>query len=302
METARVFNIERFATEDGKGIRTVVFLKGCNLRCRWCANPESQAFNKEVIFNPNLCINCGKCTNICKQKAISLVEGYGYITDSNLCTGCGECVDGCLNNARTLAGTDYTVDQLITEVMKDEEYFRMSGGGVTFSGGEPLLYSSFIKACINRLKEIGITALVETCGHVALENIEIAASLADYIFYDIKHMDSKKHEKLTGKDNSLILSNLEWLSENYDGELSVRYPYIPGCNDDRESIEKFMNYIKGLKNIKEVVFLPYHRLGLPKYKGLGRSYAMGDRKSLKTNELEYLLEIYADYPIEVKIQ
>lgn len=302
MKTARVFNIERFATEDGTGIRTVVFLKGCELRCRWCANPESQSFSKQVIYNPNLCINCDKCINVCKKSAISFIKEYGYITNTELCTGCGECVEGCYSNARTLAGKDYTVDQVIKEILKDEHYYRMSKGGVTFSGGEPLFYSQFIKECTVRLKELGITTLIETCGHVGLDHIKEIAPSVDYIFYDIKHMDPQKHLELTGMDNLLILSNLEWLSENYKGELSVRYPYIPECNDDRESIQRFMDYVKGLKNISEVVFLPYHRLGLPKYQGLGRSYKMGDRKSLKKSELEYLLEIYKDYPLKIKIQ
>lgn len=302
MEKARVFNIERFATEDGIGIRTVVFLKGCDLRCRWCANPESQSFRKQVIYNPSLCNNCGKCVTVCKENAISLVKEYGYITNTELCTGCGECVESCYSNARTLAGEDYTVDQVVEEILKDEQYYKMSKGGVTFSGGEPLFHSQFIKECTIRLKEHGITTLIETCGHVSLEHIKTVAPLVDYIFYDIKHMDPEKHLELTGVDNLLILSNLKWLSDNYKGELSVRYPYIPECNDDQESIKRFMDYIKGLKNISEVVFLPYHRLGLPKYLGLGRIYKMGERKSLKKSELEYLLEVYKYYPLKIKIQ
>ncbi|PKM49344.1 MAG: glycyl-radical enzyme activating protein [Firmicutes bacterium HGW-Firmicutes-7] len=302
MEQTRIFNIERFATEDGKGIRTVVFLKGCGLRCRWCANPESQAYNKEVIFNANLCINCEKCINICKQKAISFHTEYGYITNSNLCIGCGECVEGCYSNARTLAGTDYFVEELVGQIMKDEQYFKKSGGGVTFSGGEPLLHSRFIKECMERLKEHQITSLIETCGHVALEHIMEVAPLVDYVFYDIKHIDPIKHKALTGKDNKLILSNLKWLTENFTGELSVRYPYIPGCNHDEEAIKQFMDYLKTLKNIFEVVFLPYHRLGLPKYLGLGRKYEMGELKSLKKNELTYLIDTYKNYGLNIKVQ
>lgn len=302
MEKARIFNIERFATEDGKGIRTVVFLKGCELRCRWCANPESQPFRKQVLFNSNLCTNCGKCINICKEKAIDFIEGYGYITNSKLCNGCGECVDNCYSNARTLSGIDYTVDEIIQEILKDEQYYKMSGGGVTFSGGEPLLYSKFIKECILELKNHHITSLIETCGHVELDNIKRINNLVDYIFYDIKHMDPIKHLELTGKDNSTILSNLHWLTENFKGELSIRYPYIPNCNNDKKSIDEFMNYIKKLNNIYEVVFLPYHRLGLPKYSGLGLEYKMGDMKSLKKSELEYLLNDYKDYDLNIKIQ
>lgn len=302
MEKARIFNIERFATEDGKGIRTVVFLKGCNLKCRWCANPESQSFNKQVLFNSNLCIGCGKCVTACKQRAINFTQEYGYITNSELCIGCGDCVEACYNNARTLMGKDYTVDETITEILKDEKYYRMSGGGVTFSGGEPLLYSKFIKECILCLKEHQITSLIETCGYVELNHIKEVVDLVDYIFYDIKQMNPIKHMGLIGRGNKLILSNLKWLNDNFKGELSVRYPYIPKCNDDKESIKHFMDYIKTLKNVFEVVFLPYHRLGMPKYLGLGRKYEMGDMKSLKKYQLNYLVKIGENYGINIKIQ
>lgn len=302
MTKARIFNIERFATEDGKGIRTVVFLKGCDLRCLWCANPESQSFSKEVIFNSNLCINCGKCIDNCKYNAISFIREYGYITNTDLCTGCGACVDGCYQNARTLAGEDYTVEALVEQLLKDKEYFYKSNGGITFSGGEPLMYSTFIKECILLLKEYKITSLVETCGYIELDKIKEVAPLVDYIYYDIKHMNSNKHKLLTGQDNTLILSNLKWLSQNYKGILSVRYPYIPGYNNDENSITQFIEYISLLDHVHEVVFLPYHRLGMTKYHGLGRKYEMGELKSLKKNELIYLVEKYNHYGLDIKIQ
>ncbi|QUI22566.1 glycyl-radical enzyme activating protein [Vallitalea pronyensis] len=301
METARVFNIERFATEDGKGIRTVVFLKGCALRCKWCANPESQAFKKEVLFNQNLCTGCGKCL-ACEQKAVTYMEGYGYITDADKCNHCKKCVDHCLHNARSMVGKDMRVEEVVEEVLKDQAYYNMSGGGVTFSGGEPFYYSKFIKACSLRLKEYGITTLVETCGYVERYKLKEACPYIDYIFYDIKHINGEKHKALTGKDNQLIIHNLIWLSNHYKGTLSVRYPYIPGCNDEEEAIRKFLDFIQLLSHIEEVIFLPYHRLGLPKYLGLGRQYEMDDMKSLKPSDLKGLTPIFKDYNMTIKIQ
>ncbi|GKX29811.1 choline trimethylamine-lyase activating enzyme [Vallitalea longa] len=302
METARVFNIERFATEDGTGIRTVIFLKGCALRCKWCANPESQEFKKEILFKKAPCTNCGKCIDICNQKAIDLTYGLLYITNTDLCNYCGKCIDNCVNNARSLIGVDMQVDELIMEILKDNKYYQMSGGGITFSGGEPFFYSGFIKECSKRLKDYNITTLVETCGYIDIKNIKEACDYVDYIYYDIKHMNSEKHKELTGKDNKLIIDNLIWLSKNYKGKLSVRYPYIPGCNDDINSIRQFLDFIQKLDNIEEVVFLPYHRLGMPKYEGLGRKYDMGDMKSLKTSDLNCIKDIFKDYRLNIRIQ
>ncbi|NLJ98613.1 MAG: glycyl-radical enzyme activating protein [Tissierellia bacterium] len=302
MKKGRIFNIERFATEDGPGIRTVVFLKGCGLRCKWCANPESQSFEKEVLFNSRRCIGCERCIKVCGENAIRYIEEYGYITNPDLCIHCEKCIDNCYTNARTMMGKEYTTEELIEELLRDKEYYHMSGGGITFSGGEPLFYSSFIRECAEILKEHNITTLIETCGHIDIDNIKEVQEYSDYIFYDIKHMDSKIHKKLTGRGNELILSNLTWLSQNYKGNLSVRYPYIPGCNDDIESIDDFLNFVEGLENIQEVVFLPYHRLGLPKYSGLGRKYEMGDMESLKKKQLEHLKVLFDDYNINIKIQ
>ena len=301
MEKARVFNIERYAIEDGPGIRTVVFLKGCKLRCKWCANPESQSFEKEILVKANACKGCGKCEIICPNKAIKNTPLMGYITQQDLCSLCGICVDNCFEDARSVMGTDYTVDELITELLKDEKYFNMSGGGVTFSGGEPLFYSTFIKECALKLKDRNITTLIETCGYVPQVNIKRIYQVVDYIYYDFKEIDPKKHKEYTGFDNKLILENLNWLDQHFKGKLSVRYPYIPGYNDSKEDIEGFLEYVSMLNNVDEVCFLPFHRLGIPKYQGLGRTYEMGNMESLKMKDIEFLKEYETKYDLKIKI-
>ena len=302
MGVCNVFNIERFATEDGRGIRTVIFLKGCSLRCRWCANPESQRPGAEVLVKTNVCINCARCSVLCPERAISYMEGYGFITDQSKCRQCGVCIRECYADAREMMGRKYNEEELLTEILKDRQYYGMSGGGVTFSGGEPLYYSEIIGAVGEQMHRRGYNTLVETCGHVPQKALEDINGCVDYIYYDFKQIDPEKHKELTGVDNTLILSNLEWLCGHYSGELSVRYPYIPGCNDDEASINGFFEYIKSLSHISEIVFLPYHRLGLPKYQGLGRAYEMGNMPSLKKADLLFLVQRAEKYGLKIKIQ
>ena len=302
MTTARIFNIERCSTEDGPGIRTTVFLKGCSLRCRWCANPESQLFEKQILFKGVKCIGCGRCLEHCPSQAVFYDEKFGMITDIDKCTLCLTCVDNCYADARVLQGEDYTVDQLMAVLVKDEAYYKNSGGGITFSGGEPLLHSSFIKECAKQIHEKGWTVLIETCGQVPLKNIQEVADDVDIIYCDFKHPDPVRHKELTGQDNTVIIRNIEWLDANFKGELSLRYPYIPGCNDAKEAVEGFLDFASKLQHVPEVVFLPYHRLGLDKYKGLGREYAMGDMPSLKVKDLDFLKDYEKTYPVRIKIQ
>lgn len=299
---AFVFNIERFATEDGKGIRTVVFLKGCTLHCEWCANPESLSLKPVVLFNENLCKGCDTCRTCCPENAIRVDETYGLISDPAKCISCGKCIDACLHNARTMCGEYMTQDELMDILLKDKEFYRMSGGGITFSGGEPLLQSLFIRDVTLELKTHDIPVLVETCGHILRKNIDDVIDCVDAIYFDVKQMDTELHKKYTGRGNELILDNLTYLSEHYSGELSVRYPYIPGFNSDNPAIDAMVEFVGGLNRIDELVFLPYHRLGLPKYRGMGKNYKLGETKSLKKNDLYHLLERYRDCGIPLKIQ
>lgn len=299
--TATIFNIERSSSEDGPGIRTVVFLKGCPMKCKWCANPESQSFQPEILVNTNICVNCGNCIKNCPSNAISKREDSVYITDQSLCSHCMQCVRSCYMGARSVSGKQYTSEELLREVLKDKPYYLQSGGGVTFSGGEPLQQASFIAACADTLHANGINVLIETCGFVSRENLELGAACADYIFCDLKHMDSQKHQEYTGQPNERIIDNLKWLNDHYKGFLSVRCPVIPGYNDDPQNIRATLDFISTLEHVSEFWFLPYHRLGLPKYKGLGRPYELGDMKSLKFKDIEYLKDYQKDYRFQIRI-
>jgi glycyl-radical enzyme activating protein family len=300
-QTATVFNIERFSTEDGPGIRTVVFLKGCSLRCKWCANPESQSRKPQILNKPAICVGCSRCAAICPQKGITRREGMGFITDFAACTLCNTCVDGCYVGARMLMGEEYTPEALYREVLKDSPYFQRSGGGVTFSGGEPLLYADFIVSFAAEAQEGQFGLLIETCGQAPRDAVEKAALVADRIFFDFKHIDPERHKELTGADNRQIIENLLWLDENYAGFLSVRYPYIPGMNDDEAAVDGFIDFVSGLRNVREVWFLPYHRLGLSKYQGLGLTYEMGDTTPLKMSDVEFLKQYQDRLSIPIRI-
>lgn len=223
------------------------------------------------------------------------------ISDIEKCTACGVCLDNCYVDARVLQGEDYTVDELMAILAKDETYYRKSGGGITFSGGEPLIYSSFIKACCGRIHDMGATVLIETCGEVETSHLEEILDCVDIIYCDFKHFDTEKHRLYTGRGNERIIENIKLMNEKFKGELSLRYPYIPGCNDEPEAIEAFLSFAEGLDKVKEVVFLPYHRLGLDKYNGLGRVYAMGDMPSLKIKDLDHLKAYEKTFNLKIKV-
>ena len=207
----RIFNIQRYSIHDGPGIRTLIFLKGCTLRCKWCANPESQSYNKEVLHFKNKCINCMRCYVSCSEKAI-IINGEVKL-NRDKCIGCSKCVDSCYFNARDISGKDISVNSLFNEVIKDKDYFISTEGGVTFSGGEPFMQKDFLKACLKKFKSEGISTSVETSGNIPFENIKESLKYIDILFFDIKHIDPIKHREFTGCDNKLILENIKKISE-----------------------------------------------------------------------------------------
>jgi pyruvate formate lyase activating enzyme len=265
-----VFLIERFAIHDGPGIRVAVFLKGCPLRCEWCHSPESQSPEPELLLKTDRCLVCGTCVPFCGHEAI-VENGDGYVTDRGRCQACGDCVDACPSGARLISGRQFTVSQVLAEVEKDRVFFERSGGGVTFSGGEPLTQPVFLRACIDACQSRGIHTAVETSGfgsHVAIE----AAARADLILFDLKIMDEVRHRRHTGVSNRPILDNFEWLSAHHRN-MRVRIPVIPGINNDQENLSAIGQYARA-HGVTHLDLLPYHTAGIAKYERLGRTNAL----------------------------
>lgn len=300
MKTGRIFNIERFATKDGPGIRTLVFLKGCHLRCKWCANPESQNYEKEILYYANKCKSCGRCIETCDYGAIKTDENFGLVIDPKLCKVCGKCVESCFYGARQLMGEDMTVSKLMDIIVKDIPYYRDSGGGVTFSGGEPFIQVGFMKEVAKACRVERIPVAVESCGYVTWERIETVLPYLDLVFFDMKHIDGGLHKGFTGVDNGLILENLKKLDAKFSN-IIVRIPVIPGYNDSIDVQRRMYEFVRPLDNVKRIELLPYHRLGTTKYKGLSRPYELEGIKPLKPGELEHLKRLADDVGVKVQI-
>ena len=237
-----IFDIQRSSFVDGPGIRTVVFFKGCPLRCDWCHNPESQSVKREVLFYKNLCSSCDACYTVCKQNAIHLGNDQNKI-DRSKCNSCGECANVCNYNALKKAGQVYSVDSLINIILKDKSYFKTSGGGVTFSGGEPLMFIEFLSSVCKKLKEESIDIAVQTCGYFNFDKFEKQISPhISTIYFDLKLINNTLHEQFTGQGNNLILQNLYKLFSPKMHKIFIRTPMVPGITDTNENL----NFINGI--------------------------------------------------------
>ncbi len=277
-ETATVFNIQHYSLHDGPGIRTVVFFKGCPMRCLWCCNPESQRFDPEISYVENRCIgktNCGYCGGSCPAGAIRFREDKAQI-DFQKCTACRACADLCPSGAIKKEGKVYEIKELIDIVEKDQIFYGRGGGGLTVSGGEALGQPKALTALLKEAKKHYIHTAMETCGQGAYETLSEAAKYLDTLFYDIKMMDEKKHQIYTGYDNRRILDNFRKLCEEYPKlPKTVRTPVIPEVNDSKEEIWEIYQFVKELPGVKYEL-LPYHSFGKGKYHALGKTYEMGD--------------------------
>ncbi|MEA4922496.1 MAG: glycyl-radical enzyme activating protein [Eubacteriaceae bacterium] len=274
MKTATIFNIQKFSIHDGPGIRTTIFFKGCPLKCLWCANPESQDTKPVLEVFPKNCIGCGECVKTCAVKAISFSES-GINVDRVKCKTCKACAKQCYSKTLKMVGENKTVDEVVEEIKKDEVFYKNSGGGFTFSGGEPLEHGDFCIEVMDKCSRFGFNSAIETSGYGNTGTMIEMAKRLDVIFYDIKHMDSTIHEKLTGVKNELILKNLREI-QPYAKEIIVRIPVIRGLNDDLKNIRATAVLCKDLKAVKQMELLPYHRLGEHKYEAIGRTYQLTD--------------------------
>lgn len=284
--TGIVFNIQKMSIHDGPGIRSTIFLKGCPLKCVWCANPESQSVKPEIAFSANRCIECGYCAQICPVQIIEQDPPY-RITDRNECIGCMQCAEECCVNAKKTTGEEYSEESLLREILKDKAFYESSGGGVTFSGGEPFVQSDFLLSMLKRCKENGIHTAIETCGFTDISSLLEAAEYTDLIYYDIKHMDPVEHLKLTGVTNELILKNLEALSMVHEN-IIARTPVIPSMNSGVKNISETAKFVSSL-GISEYELLPYHNLGEIKHKQLDKEYGLSDLSSPETAQMEELV-------------
>ena len=266
--TGVVFNIQHYSIHDGPGIRTTVFIKGCRLRCVWCQNPESQSFEPELFFNADKCTGCGLCVETCPEGAIEISQGHSK-TDRTLCMSRGRCVEVCPNEARNLMGNYITTEEVFSDVIEDEIFYKNSGGGVTLSGGEPLASPEFTITLLKLLKKAGIHTALDTCGYAQWEIIQNVLNYVDLVLFDFKHMNPVEHQKYTGVSNEPILDNARRIHRELNIPMLARVPVVPGYNDSIENIEATAKFIANeLGTSTHVHLLPYHRLGEAKYERL----------------------------------
>lgn len=264
-----IFDIQRSSTVDGPGVRTTVFFKGCNLKCKWCHNPESQSKLPQLLFYSDKCIGCGSCKRICPNAMES-------------CSLCGKCAWICPADARKICGRSRTVDEVYREVEKDRAFYGNSGGGVTFSGGECMLQPDFLCELLKKCRKNGIQTAVDTAGNVSWRSFEKIMPYTDIFLYDIKCYSDDLHKEYTGVSNCLIKENMRKLSRKFKGDLVVRVPIIPGVNDSEEELRNMADFL-GSVRCKTIDLLPYHRLGENKYASLGMehpSYSVPDKERM----------------------
>ncbi len=297
-----ISGLQRFSIHDGPGIRTLVFTKGCPLRCLWCDNPETQLANQEISYRASRCIRCGECVKVCQAKAVRLSKRGRPRINRRLCVACGRCTEACPSGAMTIIGQRMAAEQLLCEVEKDVAFYRNSGGGITIGGGEPAVQAEFVTTFLKICKgELGINTAVETSGYTRLDSLEQITLQADLIYYDIKHLDPAKHRELTGVPNDLILENLKKISQQ-DRQVIIRIPVIPGYNDSDDNMRETAKFIANLgRGIRGVELLPYHGYGISKYKQLGRRYRLKNPQPPSDEQLSNLKVIIETSGIKAKI-
>ena len=277
MNEGTVFNIQRYSTQDGPGVRSTVFMKGCPLSCAWCHNPESQAPRPEILRMENRCMGCGLCSDAERQARPARKSERD--------------LDACPTGALQQVGREVEASALVQELLRDRIFFDQSGGGVTFSGGEPLLQASFLTESLERLRSESVHTALDTCGFAPWEDLRDAARWSDLVLYDLKLMDEARHREATGQSNRLILDNLRALSRVHPA-IWIRVPVIPGINDDDANLEATARFLVGLPGVRRVDLLPYHGTGEAKFARLGKPYPLDQLRPPTPQRLEDLAGIF----------
>jgi len=295
----RVFDIQRYSTKDGPGVRTTIFLKGCPLRCHWCSNPESQAKRTELIFNPNRCVGCYSCIDVCPNGANRLGPRGDVILDRTLCRVCGACAEVCQGKARLVSGKLMTPEDVMKVVRKDTLFFRNSGGGITLSGGEPTQQPEFATALLRSCKHAGFHTTLDTCGYCGPENLQTILEYVDLVLFDLKHMDADRHEELTGVSNELILENARRTAQA-GIQMIIRFPVIPGCNDSMDNISQLGEFVSDL-GVRRFDLLPYHKFAQQKYDGLNLDYRLRDTAPPPEKEIRDIKVALESFGLDVSV-
>ena len=296
-----IFDIKKFALHDGPGIRTTVFCKGCPLRCVWCHNPESISPQVELSLSTDKCIGCGTCVEACPNDAMRIGAGGAAACDRDLCVRCGKCVAGCFSGALEMVGRQVSVEDVMIEVRKDAQFYKTSGGGVTVSGGEPLMQGEFTAALLRQCRSEGFHTALDTSGRAPWESLNAAAEHADLVLYDLKLIDPAAHETHTGVSNDLILANLRRLCDS-GMPVEIRMPIVPGMNDSAADIDAAGEFISGLDNITGVRLLAYHRLAGAKYARLGCHNPAAEITSPAPDHLQKIAERLDAFDITVMFE
>ena len=301
---AFIFNKQKYNMYDGPGVRTLVFFKGCPLRCKWCSNPEGLERKYQIMFKPTTCVSCGSCVPVCPQKIHSISSTGEHIIDRSIdCIGCGQCVEVCVPDALKVAGQQVPVSELLEYIEQDRAFYDQSGGGVTLGGGE---VTSQPEAAINLLqacKQEGLHTAIETCGYTKKETILRFAEYVDLFLFDLKHIDPDRHFELTGVRNEMILENLEELLMKRN-HVKVRMPMLKGINDSEAEIRGVIEFLKPFrefKNFEGIDLLPYHKLGVNKYVQLGMDYPIEGDPSLDDADLDRIEGWIREYDFPVSV-